>query len=293
MNAKHKDIKHNEETTVGHETDIRINYLQAKLQESQLEIEQLEERLRLRTRKLSEIIDAKAKFITIIAHDLRSPFTAILGSLELLKAKINDINKDNMEYFVDLALHSSNRALNLLDNLLSWTSSQSMEKSYNPIAFNLNELVTDEIDILSDSASQKNIYLDSVVPPDLNVIADKQMIRTVIRNLINNGIKFTNRGGYVTVSARSGIQNIDITVSDNGIGISHEEQQGLFKIETFRSKAGTNKERGTGLGLIICKEFIERHGGAITIESKPGKGSRFTFSLPQCEADNQPISTQQ
>jgi signal transduction histidine kinase len=195
---------------------------------------------------------------------------------------MHDKTAENVEYFVDLALHASNRALNLLDSLLTWTVSQNMAKAFNPETFNLYELVDDEVDIMSDSALQKNILLESKIPREMQIKADRQMIRTVIRNLINNAIKFTNRGGNVEISATMKEQYAEIVVSDTGIGMTPEVQNKLFCMESFHSTIGTNREVGTGLGLLICKDFMERHGGFIDVESNPGAGSRFKCILPSC-----------
>lgn len=240
----------------------------------------LEKLVEQRTNKLTEIVSTNGKFLSIVAHDLRSPFSLILGILEIMKLSLKDNNIDEIEKYIDIAYNSANNTLILLDNLLVWAVSQNKEKNFNPVKINLYELLGEEIDSLKTSAKQKQILLSNSIEPNLNVTADLPMVKTVLRNLISNAIKYTNIGGEISINASENKQFVDVTVKDNGIGISSEVQRKLFKIDTFHSTPGTNNEKGTGLGLLLCKEFIELHGGNIRIESEPGKGSRFTFTLP-------------
>jgi signal transduction histidine kinase len=230
--------------------------------------------------KLTEVVATNTKFISVIAHDLRSPFHAILGALELLKIKLEDYKISDIESYIDMASNSAIKTLNLLDGLLDWTISQNLEKSFNPVKINLYDLLEDEIMNIHSSATQKQISLNHSIEPKLNVTADIQMVKTVLRNLIGNAIKYTNIGGEIFISASESEQFVEIVVGDTGIGMSMEVQRKLFKIDTFRSIAGTNNERGSGLGLLLCKEFVEIHGGKIRIESESGKGSKFKFTLP-------------
>jgi signal transduction histidine kinase len=240
----------------------------------------LEKLLEQRNNKLTEVAATHTKFISILAHDLRSPFHAILGALELLKIKLEDHKIKDLENYINMASNSAIRTLSLLDNLLAWTISQNEEKNFNPVKINLHSLLEDEIVSIISSAAQKQISLEHTIALDLNVTADLQMIKTVLRNLIGNAIKYTNTGGEITISAAESDQYVEIVVRDTGIGMSQEAQKKLFKIETFHSTAGTNNEHGTGLGLMLCKEFVEIHGGIIRVESQPGKGSMFKFTLP-------------
>jgi two-component system sensor histidine kinase/response regulator len=233
-----------------------------------------------RTSKLIEIVSTNGKFLSIIAHDLRSPFSSILGILELLKLSLKDFNKDEVAEYVDIVYNSANNTLILLDNLLVWAVSQNKEKNFNPIKINLYDLLREEIESLKTLARQKQIALSHSVEPGLNVTADLQMVKTILRNLINNAIKYTNINGEITINASELKQFVEVTVKDNGIGISAENQKKLFQIDTFHSTPGTHDEKGTGLGLLLCKEFVELHGGNIRIESEAGKGSRFAFTLP-------------
>jgi signal transduction histidine kinase len=257
------------------------NYYMLQLKELKERNTHSEELVKQLGEKLIEVVTTNSKFISVIAHDLRSPFHAILGALELVKLKLEDHHyEDDLENYINMASNSANRTLNLLDELLDWTLSQNVEKSFNPVKINLYELVETEISSIGFAAEQKKISLHHSITNVLNVAADLQMIKTVLRNLIGNAIKYTNIGGNVSISASESGQFVEIAVRDNGVGISQEAQKKLFKIDTFHSTPGTDNEKGTGFGLILCKEFVEMHGGSIRIESKPGKGSKFMFSLP-------------
>jgi signal transduction histidine kinase len=257
------------------------NYYMLQLKELKERNVHSEELVKQLGEKLIEVVTTNSKFISVIAHDLRSPFHSILGALELVRIKLEDHHyEDDLENYINMAANSAIRTLKLLDELLDWTLSQNAEKSFNPVKINLYELVMTEIVSIGFAAEQKKISLNHSIKNVLNVVADLQMIKTVLRNLIGNAIKYTNIGGNVSISASESGQFVEIAVRDNGVGISQEAQKRLFKIDTFHSTPGTDNEKGTGLGLILCKEFIEMHGGKIRIESEPGKGSKFMFSLP-------------
>ncbi len=249
-----------------------------------LEMKQLNTLLRnlvnQHTTELTEVVATNTRFISIIAHDLRSPFTSILGALELLKEKLDQYHIIDVDYYIDIAFDSANSTLNLLDNLLAWTVTQNKENRFNPVKINLNELITEEIGSINVFSKHKQITLSYSIAPDLNITADIQMVKTIFRNLISNAVKFTDIGGEITVNASEYGQFVEIIVSDTGTGISDDVLKNIFKKNTFHTKAGTNNEKGTGLGLLLCKEFVELHGGSILIESEPEKGSKFKFTLP-------------
>ena len=251
-----------------------------RLQEMEELNSHLEKLVEQRTKELTEVVASNNKFISIIAHDLRSPFNSILGVLQILKNSLSDFDKNDFEKYIAIASDSANKTLNLLDDLLAWTISLNKEKNFNPVKINLHELVTEEIENISTSAVQKQITLNQSIVPGLCVTADLQMVKTVLRNLISNAIKYSNTGGEITLDASECKQFVEITVKDKGIGISSEAKRNLLKNNAIQSLDGTNDEKGTGLGLSICKEFVEIHGGNIRIESAPGQGSRFSFTLP-------------
>jgi signal transduction histidine kinase len=256
------------------------NHFKLRLQELEELNGHLEKIIIQNAQKLAEVVETNNKFLSIIAHDLRSPFSSILGVLEILRENMNDYNKSEIENYINIAYNSVNSTLSLLDSLLVWTISQNKEKSFTPVKIKLNDLLSDEIENFNSSAIQKQISLNHSVAHNLYVTADLQMVKTILRNLISNAIKYTNTGGKITISASENKQFVEIAVKDNGIGISSEAQKNLFKPDAFHSTAGTNKEKGTGLGLLLCKEFVEIHGGNIRIKSKPGKGCEFKFTLP-------------
>jgi len=254
--------------------------LRLKIQELADVNASLEIKIEQRTSKLLEIVSTNGKFLSIIAHDLRSPFSSILGILELLKMSLKEFNREEIEEYIDIVYNSANNTLILLDNLLVWAVSQNKEKNFNPVKINLYDLLREEIENLKTLAGQKHIEMSHSVEPGLNVSADLQMVKTVLRNLINNAIKYSNPNGEIKIDACELKKFVEVSVKDNGIGISDENQRKLFKIDSFHSTPGTHDEKGTGLGLLLCKEFIELHGGNIRIESQPGKGSLFAFTLP-------------
>lgn len=266
-------VANNEKTT---ENELRLRL--KKLEEINLQLTNV---IKQSEQKINEIITKNNKFVSILAHDLRNPFNSILGFLELIKNNLNNYNKNKIEEFVTIAYNSANNTLDLLNNLLVWTISQNSEKSFNPVKIDLDELLLDEIENLIASAKQKQITLNHSLAANLKVRADLQMVRAILRNLISNAIKYTKPGGEITISALENDKHVEIAIEDNGIGISFEAQKELFKIDSFHSTVGTNNEKGTGLGLLLCKEFVEINGGNILIESEPGKGCELKFTLPQ------------
>lgn len=170
--------------------------------------------------------------------------------------------------------------MDLLTNLLEWSRSQTGRMEFKPVKIDLVELIDEASALLQESANHKNIIIAKDLPPGLTVFADKSMINTILRNLISNAIKYTYPGGKIDISAIRGDKELMISVRDNGIGLNEDTIQKLFLIEASTSTRGTGDEEGTGLGLILCKEFISKHGGKIWVESETGQGSRFTFTIP-------------
>lgn len=234
---------------------------------------------------LKELNATKDKFFSIIAHDLKNPFNSVIGFSELLIEKIEDKEYDNIQEFAEIILQSSKRALDLLMNLMEWSQLQSGRMDFNPEEFDITVL-TDEVKLLmTGMAEQKSIIISNKLKESVMVFADKEMISTVLRNLISNAIKFTHNGGSINISAIRKNNELIIIVNDNGIGIPKERLNKLFIICESHSCPGTNKEKGTGLGLILCNEFIKKNHGLLWVESEIGKGSSFCFSLPLKKAD--------
>lgn len=265
---------------IGDNQKLTENHSLLRLHEIEKLNMHLENLLEQGTLKLTEVVATNSKFISIIAHDLRSPFVSILNILEILKDSLNHSDISEIEKNLNIVSNSATRTLSLLDNLLAWTISQNKERIFSPVKINLFELLIDEIENIYISAKQKHIKLHHNISPNLNVTADLQMVKTIIRNLVGNAIKYTHIGGDISINASDGNPFVEISVKDDGVGISREAQRELFKTNVFRSTQGTNHEHGTGLGLLLCKEFVEIHGGTIRVESEQNKGCEFKFTLP-------------
>ncbi len=236
-------------------------------------------------REIKLLNATKDKFFSIIAHDLKSPFSALLGFSELLLENHATYDDAEREEYIRFINDGSIKTYKLLENLLTWAQSQTGRIKFTPEKINIEELINEIISLLEEPAGNKEIKLISNTERDLSVNADKNMINTVIRNLISNAIKFTPKGGDITVKSHKTTDEnnqefVKISIKDSGVGISPEIQTKLFKITENVSTKGTEKEAGTGLGLILCKEFVEKHNGKIWVESEVGKGSNFKFTIP-------------
>jgi PAS domain S-box-containing protein len=230
--------------------------------------------------KLKELIVTKDKFFNIIAHDLKNPFTSLLGSSELLYDNINQMTTENVKKLALILNDSAKGGYAILQNLLDWSRSQTGLLRYCPTEMNLRSIIDENIDNFNLQASNKEITLKTELNTDKYIYADKNMINTVLRNLISNALKFTHKKGLVSVSTKFVQDEIVVCVTDNGVGMSQEKIDQLFQIDNSLSLPGTEKEQGTGLGLKLCREFTEFMGGKIWVESETGKGSRFSFTIP-------------
>lgn len=229
---------------------------------------------------LIELNATKDKFFSIIAHDLKSPFGSIIGYCELLTEYVNEKDYEMAGEIASHMRQSSVKAMDLLTNLTTWAQSQSGRIGINPQVFDINELIQGAGNLLKGVAEQKSITINNELTGDNLVYADKEMISTVVRNLISNALKFTHAGGKVSISSALKDKMLEISIADNGVGISPERIEIIFQITSSKSTAGTQKEKGTGLGLILCKEFVTKNNGTIRVTSEPGVGSTFTFALP-------------
>ncbi|MFP4556709.1 MAG: tetratricopeptide repeat protein [Bacteroidales bacterium] len=229
--------------------------------------------------ELEEINATKNKFFSIIAHDLKNPLAAFIGFMDTLQEKIQDMTaqeqKENLKQVTMLA----ENMLDFLENLLKWGRSQVGVLEFKPENVNLNALVEQAIRIVSWNAITKNISIHNRVDDSLMVMCDKNMLLTVMRNLISNAVKFSYQGDEISITSDNKEDGVSLLVKDNGIGIPEEELDQLFKIDTRVKRPGTAKEMGTGLGLILCKEFVEYHGGNMIFHSQEGKGSVFGFTI--------------
>jgi two-component system, sensor histidine kinase and response regulator len=247
------------------------------------ERKQFEKKLKDQANKLKELNATKDKFFSIIGHDLRNPFNGIMGFSELLMNEAQGLDPDLVAQYATIINSASKQAYRLLENLLDWAKMQQGTILYAPASFSLTNIVTDEVENFKYISDQKDISLENDINKEILVYADEKMIRTVLRNLISNAIKFTPKNGKIRIAADIKNGQAEVSVSDTGIGMSPETIDKLFSIQTSFTTYGTENEKGSGLGLVLCKEFVEKHGGKITVESEQGKGSRFCFSL-QCAA---------
>lgn len=232
-------------------------------------------------KKLEYINASKDKFFSIIAHDLKNPFSGLIGFTHFLATDIERMDKEDIKEMA-LGLHfSAERLHKLLDNLLNWARLQTGGMQYTPDTIPLREFTTDVISLLKDQANTKEIDLKLVIEDDLHFTADANMLRSALQNLISNAIKFTARGGKIEVCALFNETTILFSVEDSGVGIPQKVMDQLFDINHKYQMSGTDKEPGTGLGLILCKELIEKQGGSLTVESEVKKGSKFTILLPK------------
>jgi two-component system, sensor histidine kinase and response regulator len=230
--------------------------------------------------QLKELNATKDKFFNIVAHDLKNPFTSLLGSSELLFDNIHQMDPENIRKLAMILNDSAKSGYAILQNLLDWSRSQTGLLKFNPEEINLKNLIDENILNLKLFSANKEIEIHSEVKEDMVIFADKNMINTILRNLLSNSVKFTQRGGKVVVDALKDPQKVTVSVADTGIGISAENIEKLFRIDTKHSLPGTNNEQGTGLGLKLSKEFVEKQGGRIWVESIENKGSEFKFSIP-------------
>ncbi len=222
----------------------------------------------------------KDKFFSIVSHDLMNPFNALLGFSEMLNESAKKGNKEDTSEYASIVHQSAKRIFNLLQNLLVWTRMQNGKTKYAPKTEKVEELVLDTMLIVAPIAQNKGIKLEWDVEKERTAMLDSNMIGSTLQNLITNAIKFTEKGGSVKVTATTDADNLNFIVADTGVGMSPEQLDDLFKIDKNSSSRGTNDETGTGLGLIIAKEFIDAHQGEIWAESTLGKGSKFCFSIP-------------
>jgi PAS domain S-box len=230
--------------------------------------------------KLKDLIATKDKFFNIVAHDLKNPFTSLLGSSELLYDNIDQMSRENISDLALILNDSAKGGYAILQNLLDWSRSETGLLKFNPESLNLRIVVNESLENVQLQVANKGISAISELNEDFFIFTDKNMIDTVLRNLISNAVKYTYKKGTVVVRAKRNTKECIITVKDSGIGIEKEKVETLFRLENSLSLPGTEKEQGTGLGLKLCKEFTERMGGRIWVESKEGKGSEFNFTIP-------------
>jgi signal transduction histidine kinase len=241
---------------------------------------ELENTINERTAALEKAIATKDLVFSIIAHDLKSPFNAILGFTELLKKKLKNMDVEKSEKLISSMYFQARITYNLLENLLNWARSNSNQIVFYPTYCDISAICYDVIKQMGDTAQIKQITINSFHSNESFVFADKNMLESILRNLLSNAIKFSECQGKVEIFSMPVDEFVEITVADNGIGIDENVKANLFKSDLNESKPGTANEKGTGLGLIICKDFVERNHGKIWIENNREKGTAFKFTLP-------------
>jgi predicted ATPase/signal transduction histidine kinase len=247
-----------------------------------------EEVIRNKNMMLEKMNSEKDKYFSIIAHDLRNPFTSIMGLTQLLANKVDEKDDDAIKKYAEIIRQSTHKVYDLLINLMEWSKTQTGRMVFNPQPLNMNLLIHEVILLNREVADQKSISISSRLDLNVQVSADKAMISTVLRNLVSNAIKFTHPGGNILISTRLNQYEVVINVKDTGVGMNQSKMEKLFRIDQNTSTPGTQNEKGTGLGLILCKEFVEKHGGKMWFESTEEDqtngitgGSVFSFSIPK------------
>ena len=255
----------------------KINIL---LQEKNALIEGQSKEINLKNVELLELNEAKEKLFSIIGHDLRSPFNTLINLATMLKEDYHEFSeKERLEYisgFEEVAI----KTYELVENLLNLSASRTGRVSFNPDKVEVAKIINKVFHLLSPQAQKKQVKLINKIDSNTTAVADQPMLEIILRNLTNNAIKYSHAGGQIEISSDYRDHNLIIAVQDNGTGMDEETKKNIFNINTIHSKNGTGGERGTGLGLGLCKEFVEKHGGSIGVESEAGKGSKFFFSLP-------------
>ncbi len=241
---------------------------------------QIEEDIKHKNAELQRLSDDKDILMSILAHDLITPFNSMLGFLDLLSENLREYDVNTLENYISIVNNSAKGAFNLLNDILLWTRSQSGAIPFEPKIFNLKSSIEEVTEFLKPNANTKNITINIDESDKTVVFADVDMLNTILRNLISNAIKFTDLGGIVNISSERTESDILVTISDNGIGIAPNILPRLFDTTKLYSTRGTANEKGTGFGLMLCKKFVEEHGGEIWAESELGKGSKFKFTLP-------------
>ncbi len=248
--------------------------------------QELEDRVKDRTRELEnlnhELKDlniSKDKFLSVISHDLRNPLTALLASSDRLKkGKVE--SPEETQHLATIIHRTSNKILEQLNELVNWAKNQREKTAFNPVSIQLRNGIDISLEILKPNASQKDVKLENNIPENIFVKADVFMLRSILQNVTMNAIKYTPEGGIVTVSASFADHMVEVCVMDTGIGMTPEVQQSLFKSISPVSTTGTNNEPGSGLGLLLVRDFVAQHGGSIHIDSEPDKGTCFKFTIP-------------
>jgi two-component system sensor histidine kinase/response regulator len=256
--------------------------LEEKVIERTKELERALAAINVQKQELEELNATKDKFFSIVAHDLRTPVSSLAGFSSMLSKYGDQMSPEEISKFSKDLHKSVKNALSLVENLLTWARTQMDKMEHSPSVVNINTVVKETVEQMSSSAGNKNIRLQENIAENLQVFADENHLRLILRNLVSNAIKFTPAEGSITISTSQAAEGqAEITVEDTGVGMDENRLSRLFKIGEANSTNGTAGEKGTGLGLVLCKEFVEKNSGSIAVRSTEGSGTTFTIQLPQ------------
>jgi signal transduction histidine kinase len=259
--------------------ELEVHRIELELQNEELQLARIKaEESEAHLRQLNA---TKDKLFSIISHDLRSPFTSIIGYSNMLAERVSSKDYDGIVEYARIIGDSSWRVMDLLTNLLEWSNAQTGKMDYYPEYVDLVSLITEANALSSGGAQQKSITISTHLPDSITAFVDRAMISTILRNLISNAIKFTHPHGKIVISAKENHNGLLVSVSDTGVGLSKKRIENIFRFEESNSTLGTQREHGTGLGLLLCKEFVLKHGGKIWAESEFENGSTFFFTIPR------------
>ena len=260
---------------------VRNRRMNLMLKHKNQELEQLNDRLTKYSAELDGLNQTKNRLISIISHDLKNPFHSLIGFSDLLVREAERFSEEEKLSFYRSINDTSKKAFELLENLLDWTRLQTSEIPFNPTDLRVTDTIQSVLDLLKSHANDKGIVMQTDVSEESIVYADSRMFETVLRNLVSNAVKYTPYGGKISISAQVQDEVIQFGVEDSGVGMDEEQVTNLFNIDKKVSRPGTNNELGTGFGLILCREFVKKNGGELRVESSPGKGSTFSFTVPK------------
>jgi len=260
---------------------MRNRRMNLMLKHKNHELEELNDRLTKYSEELNELNRTKNRLISIISHDLKNPFHSLIGFSDLLVREAERFSEEGKLSFYKSINDTSKKAFELLQNLLDWTRLQTAEIPFNPTDLHVTETIRSALGLLNSHIRDKGIAMQADVSEDTIVYADSRMFETVLRNIVSNAVKYTPFGGKISISAQDQNEVIQFDVEDTGVGMDEEQVANLFNVDKKASRPGTNNELGTGFGLILCREFVKKNGGELTVESSPGKGSTFSFTVPK------------
>jgi len=278
--TEHQSLKLKVQSQALEESNKQLEQREKFIRNQANKLEDQAEKLKQTNEELEKLNATKDKFFSIIAHDLRNPINAILGFSELLSINYDDIADEKKIELNKIIYTSTKNVNNLLENLLQWSRSQTNRIKFEPVLFDISGIINENLILSKPNIRKKSLIINTEFVNYNKVYADKNMTSAIIRNLLTNSIKFSNPLGEITISSVLNNGFLEVSVTDKGIGMTDDVAKKLFRIDMAHSTYGTSGEKGTGLGLIICKEFIDKHGGQIFVETEPNKGSKFTFTLP-------------